>query len=51
MITQRDMLTVLVRALLLLTDTMNNATLIRATFNWGWLTGSEIQSSIIKERI
>ena len=23
------------------------ATLIRATFNWGWLTGSEVQSLII----
>jgi hypothetical protein len=27
---------------------MTNATLIRATFNWGWLTGSEVQSIIIK---
>jgi hypothetical protein len=24
------------------------ATLIRIIFNWGWLTGSEFQSSIIK---
>ena len=24
------------------------ATLIRMTFNWGWLTGSEVQSSTIK---
>ena len=28
---------------------MTKATLIRATFNWGWLTGSEVQSIIIKE--
>jgi hypothetical protein len=27
---------------------MTKATLIRATFNWGWLTGSEVQSIIIK---
>jgi hypothetical protein len=27
---------------------MTKATLIRTTFNWGWLTGSEVQSSIIK---
>jgi hypothetical protein len=27
---------------------MTKATLIR-TFNWGWLTGSEVQSIIIKE--
>jgi hypothetical protein len=27
---------------------MTKATLIRTTFNWGWLTGSEIQSLIIK---
>ena len=25
---------------------MTKATLIRTTFNWGWLTGSEIQSII-----
>jgi hypothetical protein len=25
------------------------ATLIRTTFNWGWLPGSEVQSIIIKE--
>jgi hypothetical protein len=30
------------------TDTMTKATLIRMTFNWGWLTGSEVQSFIIK---
>jgi hypothetical protein len=36
------------RVLLLWTDTMNKATLIRTTFNWGWLTGSEVQSIIIK---
>ena len=27
---------------------MTNATLIRAAFNWGWLTGTEVQSIIIK---
>jgi hypothetical protein len=27
---------------------MTKATLIRTTFNWGWLTGSVIQSVIIK---
>jgi hypothetical protein len=27
---------------------MTKATLIRTTFHWGWLTGSEIQSVIIK---
>jgi hypothetical protein len=27
---------------------MTKATLIRKTFNWGWLTGSEVQSIIIK---
>jgi hypothetical protein len=27
---------------------MTKATLIRTTFNWGWLTVSEIQSIIIK---
>jgi hypothetical protein len=25
---------------------MTNATLLRATFNWGWLTVSEVQSVI-----
>jgi hypothetical protein len=29
---------------------MTKAALIRTTFNWGWLTGSEAQSIIIKER-
>jgi hypothetical protein len=28
---------------------MTKATLIRTAFNWGWLTGSEVQS-IIKAR-
>jgi hypothetical protein len=37
-----------VRISLLWTDTMTKATLIRITFNWGWRTGSEIQSIIIK---
>jgi hypothetical protein len=27
---------------------MTKATLIRATFNWGWLTGSELLFIIIK---
>jgi len=27
---------------------MTKATLIRTTFNWGWLTGSAVQSIIIK---
>ena len=27
---------------------MTKATLIRTTFNWGWVTGSEVQSIIIK---
>jgi hypothetical protein len=39
---------VLVRLLLLWTDTMTKATLIRTIFNWSWLTGSEVQSIIIK---
>ena len=39
------------RVSLLWTDTMTKANLIKKqnkTLNWGWLTGSEIQSSIIK---
>jgi hypothetical protein len=27
---------------------MTKGTLIRTIFNWGWLTGSEVQSIIIK---
>jgi hypothetical protein len=27
---------------------MTKATLIKRTFNWGWLAGSEVQSIIIK---
>jgi hypothetical protein len=27
---------------------MTKATLIRTTFNWGWLAGSEVQSIITK---
>jgi hypothetical protein len=27
---------------------MTKGTLIRTTFNWGWLSGSEVQSIIIK---
>jgi hypothetical protein len=38
----------LVTVLLMWTDTTTKATLIRTTFNWGWLTGSEVQSIIIK---
>jgi hypothetical protein len=34
--------------LLLFIDIMTKTTLIRATFNWGWLIGSEVQSIIIK---
>jgi hypothetical protein len=29
---------------------MTKAILIRTTFNWGWLTGLEVQSIIIKVR-
>jgi hypothetical protein len=29
---------------------MIKATLIRTAFNWGWLTGSKVQSIIIKAR-
>lgn len=31
-----------------LEDTITKAMLIRTTFNWVWLTGSEIQSNLIK---
>jgi hypothetical protein len=27
---------------------MTKTTLIRTTFNWGWLTGSEVQSIMVK---
>jgi hypothetical protein len=27
---------------------MTKATIIRITFNWGWLRGSEVQSIVIK---
>jgi hypothetical protein len=27
---------------------MTKATLLKTTFNWGWLAGSEVQSIIIK---
>jgi hypothetical protein len=40
--------TVLFRVLLLWTESMTKATFIRITFNWGWFTGSEGQSIIIK---
>jgi PhoPQ-activated pathogenicity-related protein len=36
------------RVYLLGTETMTKATFIRTTFNWGWFTGSEAQSIIIK---
>jgi hypothetical protein len=36
------------RVILLLTETMTKATLIRTTFIWVWLTDSEVQSIIIK---
>ena len=36
---------VLVRILLV---PVTKATLIRTIFNWGWFTGSEVQSIIIK---
>jgi hypothetical protein len=40
---------VLVMVLLLLTDTMTKARLMKkTTLNWGWLTGSEVQSIIIQ---
>ena len=38
---------VLVKTLLLWTDNMTKETLIRTTFNWGWLADSEVQSIII----
>ena len=38
------------RVLLLWTDTMTKATLIRTTFNWGWLPDSKVQSIIIKAK-
>jgi len=41
-------LTCCLRVWLLWTDTMTKTTLIKATFNWDWLTGSEVQFSIIK---
>jgi len=36
------------RHCVLVIDTVTKATLLRTTFNWGWLTGSEVQSIIIK---
>ena len=38
----------LVKVLLLRTDTVTKTTLIRTTYIWGWLPGSEVQSIIIK---
>ena len=37
---KKRMWSVSVLVLLLWTDTMSKATLIKTTFNWGWLTGS-----------
>jgi hypothetical protein len=42
------MSSVLVRVLLQGTDTKTKAGLNKTTFNWGWLTDSEVQSIIIK---
>ena len=39
---------VLVTVLQLWTDSMTKASLIKTALNWGWLTGSEVQSIIIK---
>jgi hypothetical protein len=36
------------RVLLLWTDIVTNASLIKTTFNWGWFTGSEVHSITIK---
>jgi hypothetical protein len=44
----KDLDQLYLRVLLLWTDTKTKATLSRTAFNWGWLTGSEIQSIIIK---
>jgi hypothetical protein len=41
---------ILVRVLLLGTDTMTKATLKWTTFNWGWFTGSKVLSNIINVR-
>jgi hypothetical protein len=41
---------VLDKVLLLQINSMTKATRIRTKFNWGWFTGSEIQSIIIKAR-
>ena len=40
------MSSVLVRVLLQGTDTKTKAGLNKTTFNWGWLTDSEVQSII-----
>jgi hypothetical protein len=48
MLSHLPYITVLVRVLLLETDTMTKTTLIRTTFNWGWITGSEIQFIFVK---
>ena len=45
---QQSFTTILVRVLMLCTDTMTKATPIRTTFNWEWLTGSEVLSIIIE---
>ena len=45
----QPMVYVLLTVLLLWTETMAKATLTRTTFNWGWLTGLEVQSIIWQE--
>jgi hypothetical protein len=45
---KKEKTSVLVWVLLLWADTMTKATLYRTTFNWGWLTGSTVESIIIK---
>jgi hypothetical protein len=42
------MVAALVRVLLLQTETRTKATLKRMTFHWGWITGLEVHSIIIK---
>ena len=45
---RQDYTSVLVNVLLLQTDTMTKTPLKGTTLNWGWLTGSEFQSIVIK---
>jgi len=46
--TGHPIVNVLLRVILLLTDIISKVTLIKTTFNWGWLTGSEVQLITIK---